>query len=378
MQRYRHLFDEMTLWFLPVGTHFDKIVIACRVPQDYADYYGSFGLELPSAVTAGDDCADMQGVAWGWNDESVQMFKHYGATLAYPPTAVVARVNSREFAAQIGRELGYGVDDSRMCYSAEEVLAAAGDFNDRPLVVKPCYGNAGIGFVRLKPGGVGAQEKNRICRLFEQGAACVSVEPWLERQLDVSTRFTVEQNGVVSELFHHPTLITAAGGFYGLMLEVDGMSVLPWQTELDAMARHAAERLYLEGYWGPVTIDSMVVRDSRQQARLVCLIDINARQSMSLIAYSLRERLAPGRHCLMRTIGKKQHRLPEDYPQWRERIGSLCYDPQTRAGVVCVTPLWYEKGGQKMRPYRSIFFIAGESKEQLQKMDKQLTNLIKR
>ncbi|MCP4717585.1 MAG: hypothetical protein GY868_20885, partial [Deltaproteobacteria bacterium] len=64
VQRYRHLFDEMTLWFLPVGTHFDKIVIACRVPQDYADYYGSFGLELPSAVTAGDDCADMQGVAW--------------------------------------------------------------------------------------------------------------------------------------------------------------------------------------------------------------------------------------------------------------------------------------------------------------------------
>lgn len=374
--RHERLFAEMTLWFMPVGTPADRIICDVSPPAEYLEYLDTVGLSPPGQTASGKRYPDHAGFPWGWDLDAVTRLRACGTRVDCPDLAVVKHVNMREFSIRVARECGLGVAGAVVCHSPKQARSAIRAAPNMPCVIKPAFGNAGIGFVFVESREPQAERFARVERLFERGDPAVVVEPWLPRTGDISTSFELGRDGTVSGLRHHLTRTTPQGGFYGVVLRPTDALVEHWRPELEHAAACAASALSAQGYFGPANVDSMVI-DGSEGERLVALLEINARQGMSVIAYSLRERLCPDRYVLFRTVGRKQHSLPGSYAEWLEMLGELAYDPDRREGVICATPLRFEEQNTTVRPHRTMLFLAAQSEQRLWEIDDRLTGMLR-
>jgi hypothetical protein len=375
-EKFRRLLGEMTLWFAPAGTDGDRIVLESEPHREYWKYLRGLGLTPPEPAVRDGRYEGLEGMPWGWDEGAAEKLSRLGARCAYPGLETVRKVNSREFSFMLGQKHGYGAAGARLCRSTAETCALFEGRGDVPLVVKPAFGNAGIGFVKVLPGTFGPKHRPRIESLFASGNPCVTVEPWLDRKADIGTRFELGRTGETGPVTHHRSLATSGGASYGMLFDPQERFIAPYRKELDAMAGIIAKELAAGGYFGPVNIDSMVVRTPQGAPRLVPMLEINARLSMGFIGRNLWEKLAPANHCLFRTLGIGRHRLPETYEELRRLLGPMAYRPGTREGVAVMTPLRSMENGALKQPDRSLLFLAAASEERLCHMDRQLSACI--
>ena len=362
---------EMTALFVPVGTTGDRVLIDTRVPEEYFNYLSSLGLECPRAIQADEQCQGCDPVVWGHNEQSVARLGKLGVESHHPDLEVIRKVNSRLFGHKLCTELGLGVPDSLALATFDSVETALASWNRFPLVIKPAFGNAGYGFMTKESAELSDHEHARLVETLNTCGG-VTLEPWLERVTDISTRFELLPDGVVEGLSHHQCHANAAGTFFADLLDPADETVTKWREQLDNAAGGVAQALHNEGYFGPVGLDSFVWRDSDGTERLAPVIEINARHAVSTIAYALRKRLAPERVCYFRFVGRRRHELPETYRELKKLLGTNTFRRSTKRGIALATPLRVSHNSHWQQPSRSAFFIAAPSAEEVLKIDSRL------
>ncbi len=369
---------EMGTLFIPCARACDRILLSISVPDEYWEYLTHHGLDCPEPVSIGQKCSGMHGVLWGWNSEARDILLQAEAHCVHPDLSIVREVNSRKFSLQCNRKTGSGVPGACYCATKDELIITLDSWQRFPLVIKPDYGNAGYGFIRKEDRHLLESELKQLDTFFAEGCGVV-VEPWYTRTADISSRCTISPQGSVSDIRHHRTLSNLAGTFFADMIDSHDEVIARWREKLDIAIYGSAMELYEAGYFGPAGMDSFEWVDKKGEVRLAPVIEINARHPMSSVAYTLHEMLAPGGVTLFRFIGKKRHRLPDTYVELKQILGDDAYNPETKRGILPVTPLRVSHTPQSwIQPARSSFFISEKSSEKLLAMDEKLRKVLLR
>jgi len=381
--RYQEQIAQMTSWFIPLGEPSDQVLVAVAVPDEYKQYLESIGISSASCVSSGSGkTGDLRVYEryciWGWDRETCELFTSLELFPEHPPLETVRRVNSKEFSSLLAEKHGLGVPDSKRVYSFTELRSVLARSDDYPMIVKPFFGNAGIGFVSVSKGPLSGGKENRLKAMFQRGQKGVVVEPWLDKIEDWGTSFNLDSEGTVSDVKSYRTITTSQGAFYGLYCSPSLKLDIKYKTVMRAAVNHIADELHGTGYFGPVNIDSILYRkkDSGEIA-LVPVLEINARYSMSTIACGVMKKMPPGKEGLFRTVGRKQNTLSHTYGELEQQLGELAYTASRERGVIVTSPLWFGHRDSPVLPYRTILLVIGDSIKEIQEIDSALTEKIR-
>jgi len=367
--RFAPAVAEATLYFLFIGSRQDIIMLDCQPGPGYFEYLESCGLELPRPLDKQNFSPELVPYAWGWNSEAVSRFHSLGLDTSFPSIEVVRLANCRSFSFKIGKKYGLGVPDALQVDSSDhlrQLLPGKGEIHK---VLKPLFGNAGNGFIHFSSTQTSGELEKLVRVFFDKGPQGGILEPWLEKIYDVSARFVLDGDNTIKAWNFHQTLNNSSGNFYGIYLEPTRTRIQKWQDALYECSTIVAEELFRIGYFGPVGIDGLVFRDHNNNEALVPLLEINARHSMSSIAYHLAAKLGPDRHCLF-LLGPGKKYIPLTYyTELSEKLDGLMYDEKNKCGVVMLTPLCLTFSGRQLQPRRAAFFIIANNRDDLLKMD---------
>ncbi|MEV6281453.1 hypothetical protein [Kribbella sp. NPDC051770] len=196
-----------------------------------------------------------------------------------PSPEVVAQVNSKSWSNALVLDLGLP-GAGRVVHSADELVAAVTDLDFRALVKDP-YGVSGRSLLEISTPGV-----------------LRAVERVLRKQPDKRVELIVQQKFAKKHDFSGHLLLARDGSweFLGLQQMTNkgfrhfGSSPAPsalidagWYA--DSLGDVVAA-LHDAGYWGPVGVDAMLLDDDS----VVPVLEINARQSLGLLAHHLGQR----------------------------------------------------------------------------------------
>ena len=217
--------------------------------------------------------------------------RKYSLPFAGPALAAVVRANSKVYSHQMAVELGLKDYGCQVGNAAELIEQGRRYLTQGTLIIKDPFGVAGRGNLMLQSGTtldrigahLAAQEK-------EGKRVSLVVEPFLMKRLDFSCQLRIEPDGRVHFLslqqMHNQQLAyqgsSRLGAEQAAVVEQSG-----YFHKLEAVAA----RLYQDGYWGDLCIDSMWLQDGR----VVPVVEINARKSMGLINHCLDQFFGPDR-----------------------------------------------------------------------------------
>ncbi|MDT3397326.1 hypothetical protein RKE29_11815, partial [Streptomyces sp. B1866] len=213
-----------------------------------------------------------------------------------PDVCAVRRVSSKTWSNALVRALGLPgagttVRSVAELHTAVAETGAAAPLAEDPVLVKDPYGVSGRGTVAVSSPGVLRTLARVLARQTDRGADLeLLVQARYDRVADFSAHFEVARGGAVR--WRGARLMENAAFRYA------GSRSLPASLErrlADGGYREVMEgvgaALAAEGYWGPVCVDSMLLRDGT----LVPVLEINPRMSMGLLSLLHAERLAgPG------------------------------------------------------------------------------------
>lgn len=367
---------EAQFYYLLCGSATDRIFLDAKPHEEYTSYLSNQGVRIPRRCSESDKLTDTIAFPWGWSPSAIDRFHNCGAKVHHPPLEIIKTVNGRRFCHRTTLQYGLGIAGSQIFESADEAHAWIHACRTFPLVIKPEHGNAGIGFIHVPSKDQVADD--RINALFSQPNMTAVIEPWVKRVVDFSSLFQLNSQGNVRSLSHHRTLNNQSGVYFGNLLIPDDPLVAKWRDALDAGAAIVARELHDAGYFGPVGLDWIVYTEDQTGQEKCALIDINARQPMSFVAYGLREQVAGNKHCLFQFAPRRNYPALTDYESWHHRCARNAFDVDRKTGILLFTPFSYTVEQVEYRPVRHGFLLAGNSEEEILKYDAYLRNAFKR
>ncbi len=245
------------------------------------------GVELVSPANS--ECQNTRVFTpWGWTPIAVAAGKQAGAIVQSIPFTTVARVNSKLWSHALEVELGLALPGTTTASTIEELKEAVGcacpKAGDKWVIKSP------LGFAardRVLGRGPSLQEPQArwSLRRLDRGETLI-FQPWLE---------VLREYGVVMEIYPDGAFeihgisdlqTNGAGTGKGYIL---GRSPAPHRVvELERIAGIVSNRLFREGYFGPVGIDAL-----EHTGGLHPLLEINARYTMGFIAVAVERTLRP-------------------------------------------------------------------------------------
>lgn len=335
--RIREVSQRKELLFWSLGTPERRYICHGQPPPPaFAQQMARYGLEALQPAQHGNDYSSYSANPWGWNNQVIQEFTTYGCRVSAPPQKAVRQANSRLFAFQLAQKLGLDLPGSATAFSSAEVLARLKDLHG-PAVVKPIFGNAGIGLTFVENWPLTAQQEATISESLAQGGGAAIIEPWVQRTDDFSTYFQLEQDGTIRDFTIQRCLVGRSGSFYGMIIEPgQKLSAAPL---LQQVAQEVASSLQDIGYFGPVVIDGYSYRMPDGTLAINPLVEINARQTMGMIARHLYQKLSPTGAILFRLARRKRCQLPENLQGVDDLLGKSHYQAGAEQGIAVLTPL---------------------------------------
>jgi hypothetical protein len=245
------------------------------------------GVELVSPAGAGSQSARVF-TPWGWSPSAVAAGEQAGAVVRAIPLDTVARVNSKLWSHALEVELGIAQEGAALASTFEELRESVARACPRPddkWVVKSPYGFAARDRVLGRGPSLEEPQARWSLRRLARGETLI-FQPWLE---------VVREYGVVLEIYTDGSFevhgvsdlqTNGAGTGTGYIL---GRPPEPRRmAELMRVASVVAERLFGEGYRGPVGIDAL-----EHAGGLHPLLEINARYTMGFVALAVERSLKP-------------------------------------------------------------------------------------
>lgn len=310
---------------------------------------------------------------WGWDNLSNNFADENNFNCSYPNIDTVKEANSRKFCHRFNLINKTGIPDSHYCNDFNELTSIIKKSSYNNIVLKPDYGNAGHGFIRLNNGIILKEYEKDIAEHFKKGYGIV-IEPWLDRVSDISSGFILSPKGKILESWHHQTLCNHAGTYFANYVYDSDPIIQKYKSTLQLIVNELAKYLHNVGYFGPVGFDSFEYKTDDKNISFASSIEINARMNVGMIARSILSKVSDCKPSLFRFISKKRHKLPDNYKELKEELGDLNYNQNTKTGVILITPLRVDYGFGFVKTARSAFVIVANSPDELWEMDEELRN----
>lgn len=207
--------------------------------------------------------------------------KAYDVKDPIPSINTVKKVNSKVYSHRLVKDL-FGYTVGKISNSASEISTIGNMLlKTSPFLIKDPYGVSGIGIVLISS----ERMLKRIVAYFskqeKQGQKTQFIlEPLLDKYLDFSCQFEINSTGKFSIISLQQMQNTgfSFSGAHAIQ------SKLRQRLESSGYFRSVkliANELYAQGYFGPVCLDSMILRNGT----IVPVVEINARKSMGMISH---------------------------------------------------------------------------------------------
>ena len=357
--------SEMPYHLLLFGTAGDSVLVDAAPDEKFLAYLERAGLPRPMTSVLPGYLPDAHFVPFGWNEEAAKIDLRYTRPTTHPPLDVVKRVNGRRFAAKLEREL-FEDDGILGIFDAPDEIEAC--ISARPpeqeWLLKSEHGNAGFGNRRLRSSRLSRSDREVMRRLLAEDA-CVLVERWRRRVLDIATVFELDSDGTVRELYAYEVVNTADGAYIGSVFDRASKALEPWRSAVSGVALQVAERIAEEGYFGPVCLDHFVWSEGGDR-RLRRLADLNARLQVSAPMLRLWRSWGADQVAYWRLAAARKLNLPTDYLELETALGEDAFDAASRRGALITSP--FQVAGKRLR--RVGVLLVGDSRAEVDQVDR--------
>jgi hypothetical protein len=275
------------LWLARAG---DALLLPEPWPEHLLDEAAGREVELVSTKNSAKQATRIF-TPWGWTESAVAAGQKAGAVVLQPvPFAIVARVNSKLWSHALETELGWAQPGATTAATFEElreaVARACPGANDK-WVIKSPYGFAARERVLGRgPSLDGPQAKWSERRLWS--GETLIFQPWLEVIREYGIVMEISPDGAYRIQGISDLQTNGAGTGRGYML--GRKPPANRMSELERIAAVVSERLFKEGYFGPVGIDAL-----EHAGGLHPLLEINARYTMGFVALAVERTLKPAK-----------------------------------------------------------------------------------
>ncbi|CUI15874.1 conserved hypothetical protein [Candidatus Protochlamydia naegleriophila] len=289
----------MQLQFLPLlyAAQGDLVAVAAFPSQLFLDALQNVswrkGVELPSLAHL-DGMEPFRGhncLSWG-SSQQVQRWAKEREMIYYAPTdwQMIKEINSKSFSFRYT-----SLEDAALITSAQELSAWLKQVPGSK-VLKTCFGLSGKGN-RVVHQEAPLQGLLNFCEKEWNEGRPVVAEPWLDRCFDFSTQWMIHPDGQCRLLGSTVFETDPHGAYLGTLVGPDNLLFGPLLCHLNAhlkAAQEALKDLFEKGFFGHVGIDALLYRCPKSlQIKLYPIVEINARQTMSLVALRLQQRWFP-------------------------------------------------------------------------------------
>ena len=207
---------------------------------------------------------------------------------------------------------------------AQEVLGTAFANGWSRVVIKAAFGTAGgqRAVVEHSPqiadGELPSNQQRWLARTLQE-AGSVVVEPWLDRVMDLSAQYEVDERGAIKLLGITRFLTDDRGRFQGVFVH-NMMAGLDAEVKrllygngrdsrrLQRLFTHLGESLVARlpsDFCGPVGVDALIYRDTAGSLRLKPVVEVNPRYTMGRVGLALSKRVLAARTALWRIVRLK-------------------------------------------------------------------------
>jgi hypothetical protein len=163
-------------------------------------------------------------------------------------------------------------------------------------VLKTCFGFSGNGN-RVVQGSFPSLKILSFCQKeWLQGRSVIG-EPWLDRTMDFSTQWLIHPNKAIEFIGFTRFETDSKGVYQGTLAGPETLLFSDDRSFLEQhrhAARKALEDIAGMGFFGFIGIDAFLYRDHKTKS--ICLnpiVEINGRQTMSLVALLLQQKISP-------------------------------------------------------------------------------------
>lgn len=257
----------------------------------------------------------------------------YGYKTELPSLEAVKSVNSKIYSTQLSEKL-LGDTRGKPVYSAEELSVFGLELLEThgPTLIKDPYGVSGKGNMLIQSKTALERTAAYIRKQEENGRSTAFVlEPYLEVERDFSCQFEIMQSGAFRLIGLQKILNRQFAYLGSVSMEKEEQNTLEKNGYFDIMEQ-AAWSLYRDGYFGPVCIDSMTLRDGTLEP----IVEINARQSMGFINHHLDQVLGRNGKKGLLTFRSVGFRERVNYEGWLNELKrqDILYPNQKGNGIV--------------------------------------------
>jgi len=353
VDRYQKFADEMTCLFIPAIIADDSAIINIIPFPSYYEYFEKIGIECASNAVHSNE--QKEGRAWGMNSDARMILESYNCVCDFPEETIVRKINSRKYSNEICRISGYPHGECADTY--EELLDAAVK-SSVPFVAKSEFGSSASGFIHVKKND-DLKNLSKASNYFGFGTSFI-IEPWRDRINDYSAGFYISKESAILD-FNVRKLFSSSRGQFdslisGALIEESVVAAL------SEAAHKIADNAISDGYTGHVSFDAYTFRNG-DKISLNPLSEINARMTMAdivrLMAVKTSSRISAIKFVKGRHLEK--FKCESDVVSY---FGSDAYSAESGKGIILMSPLYYEKKGEKFLTERALFCVISDTEKE--------------
>ncbi|UTV26939.1 hypothetical protein [Photobacterium atrarenae] len=204
-----------------------------------------------------------------------------------PSFDAVVKVNDKRYAVEVCRQLN--IPQLGEIVSTRSSLLAL-NAHALPMILKEPFGVSGKGSLVVRHPAIWERVREHLlCQVAAGRQVGLIAEPFVEKEVDFSSQWQITRGGDIT-LLGLSEITNDNLKFSGVKAMGDGLFQRIRAHGYPELLRPLLARLYQDGYWGPVCVDSMLLTSGE----IVPVVEINARESMGGIAQDWFARLAVG------------------------------------------------------------------------------------
>ncbi|GKU26633.1 hypothetical protein [Clostridium folliculivorans] len=215
--------------------------------------------------------------------EAYKLSNLYHKHFDYPTIDVIKKVNSKMYSSKLNLELDIN-NKIKLIYSSKELYEEGMKYLSKgSIIIKDSFGVSGKGNLIISNESILKRIVSYVDMQEKKGKRVEFIlEPLLEKSKDFSCQFKIHKDGSFEIISVQEVRNTGLSYLGSYTPDKEFMEFIKKQSYFEIMEK-TAKRLYEDGYYGDVCIDSMILKD-----RSICpVVEINARKSMSLIKHEL-------------------------------------------------------------------------------------------
>ncbi|RNL53964.1 hypothetical protein [Pedobacter jejuensis] len=220
---------------------------------------------------------------------AAELCGHFAVNTRIPSLEVTKKVNSKIFSTVVAQDCHSDLG-GHIINSSEDLRTLGLELLERmPFLIKDPFGVSGKGNILIEK----EHTLNHICKYLNKQELTGKetqflIEPFVARKVDFSSQFTINEDGSY-DLMAVQQMNNKGFSFSGIQGILPSFYEMLEKKGYFGIVEKVAGKLFNEGYFGPVCLDSMILEDGA----MVPIVEINARKSMSFLNLRVTQYLAP-------------------------------------------------------------------------------------